>query len=248
MTLVDLQQAVPDGRTFQRVLTQAFPPAPIALACSADEADRRFDGHILREMSADPARHSGIPWSDGVNLYRVIRAEPVTRSIEVGLGFGFSALFCLQAHRDNGGGHHAAIDPCQRALDARTLEKNAWEGGALRAIETAALSDLFTHYDEPDFLVWPALIRERQRVGLCLLDGMGLFDLVMMNAVQADMVLEPGGLLVFRVCWPGIMKALLFWLQNRSYTLLEVQPACRQLVFLRKQADDRRHWTTFHDF
>jgi hypothetical protein len=46
-------------------------------------------------------------------LYGLVRENRLARTLEVGMGWGLSSMVICQALRDNGGGHHLAIDPWQ---------------------------------------------------------------------------------------------------------------------------------------
>src|SRR5918996_3216367 len=56
---------------------------------------------------------TSVSYESGALLYEFVRERRPERTLEVGLAWGGSALFICQAHRDNGSGHHTAVDPHQ---------------------------------------------------------------------------------------------------------------------------------------
>ena len=85
------------------------------------------------EGKANANVQSVIPRIQGAALYEWIRRSGLTRTLEIGMGYGLSTLFICQAHADNGReGRHIAIDPGQ---------KTTFESIGLLNIQRAELSD-----------------------------------------------------------------------------------------------------------
>jgi hypothetical protein len=106
------------------------------------------------------------------------------------MAFGRSTLFILQALLENGGDFrpHVVIDPYQ---------SSAYHNAGLRLIRDLGLAELVEFYQEPSELVLPLLAREKRQFGLGFIDGDHRFDGVFTDFRFADLLLEPGGLMVF---------------------------------------------------
>ena len=152
---------------------------------------------------------AGISRSEGEALYRVIRATNARRTLEVGMAVGLSALFFCQAHRDQGGGQHVAVDPFQTRDFGRI---------GLRNIEHAGLADLLRFIELPSQQALPQLWREGEQFDFILIDGAHLFDTAMVDFFYADKLIPVGGLIMLDDLWmPAVAKVVSFALRNLPY-------------------------------
>jgi predicted O-methyltransferase YrrM len=103
----------------------------VGLETFVEQAYRR--GHVL-DGGGNPvelAPHS-IERDSGATLRNLAVAEGATRTIEVGLALGMSALFLCQAVLPLGG-RHVAVDPCQQ---------ESWNGAGMRTLREAVVEHL----------------------------------------------------------------------------------------------------------
>lgn len=201
-------------------------------------------------------------------LYEWIRQERPARTLEIGLGYGASALFICQAHQDNeNGGYHTAIDP---------NESTRWQSIGRLNVQRAGLDNRFRCVEATSFEALPRLLREGKRFDFAFIDGSHKFDYALVDFFYIDKLLPVGGCVAVDDLWmPGVRKVVSFVLNNRAYQL--VDPAstrrtplwkwamrtgrrCLQnplgrdwslkvipenICFLRKTAADQRSWD-FH--
>jgi predicted O-methyltransferase YrrM len=173
---------------------------------------------------------TSVSYESGALLYEFVREKRPERTLEVGLAWGGSALFICQAHRDNGSGHHTAVDP----LQARTYRSV----GVLN-IERAGLQDVFRFLPELSFDALPRLCAEGERFDFVFIDGRHLFDCVLVDFFYVDRLLEIGGYVALDDLWmPAVRKVKSFILRNRSYELvplagLKALPDWQQMVWQR---------------
>lgn len=151
-----------------------------------------------------------IPREEGDYLYSLVRHYRPAVTVEVGLANGLSALFLTAAHADNGpGGRHIAIDPFQRT---------DWNNVGVGLLRQAGLGDRVRLVELPSHQALPDLEREGVRAGLVFIDGAHLTDYVFADALGADRLLEPNGLLAFDDAdWPAIQPVIRYFLANRHY-------------------------------
>jgi hypothetical protein len=91
------------------------------------------------------------------------------RTLEIGLGFGGSAMIFTASHRQTGKrplGQHTAIDPFQ----------NDWNNRALVALDDAGLRGYLDFRPEFSSVALPTLVREGARFELIFIDGSHFFD------------------------------------------------------------------------
>jgi len=190
-----------------------------------------------------PMEEWSLPYYAGETLYRLVTCENLERTFEVGMAHGLSTIFIAQAHRDNGGGRHTAIDPCQSSDFSRC--------GVLN-LRRAGLDDLVEVIEQPNYTALPGLLDAgADRFQLALIDGLHIFDHVMLDFFYSDRLLQVGGYVVFDDSGlPAVRAALNYILENRyeSYERMASLSTGR-LTVLKKVAEDTRvdtHGSTFH--
>jgi predicted O-methyltransferase YrrM len=166
---------------------------------------------------------------------RVVR-EGATQTIEIGLGYGISALFACEGLLANGGpaARHGVVDPYQARLG----------NCGLQVLEEAGLAPLVEHHAEQSQLALPRMLGEGRRFDLAFVDGNHRFDGVFLDLVYLGRLLRKGAV-VFLDDYqlPAVARAASFCLRNLAWTLEEVSPpdALHRWAVLRtsRTADER---------
>ena len=147
-----------------------------------------------------------------------VEREGATNTIEVGLGYGVSALAVCEGLRANGGdgARHVVVDPFQ---DTR------FQGGGLRLLEEAGMAHLLELHREESQLVLPRLAAEGRRVDLAFVDGNHRFDAVFLDLVYLGRLVRGGGI-VFLDDYqlPSVARAVSFCTTNLGWRLEEASP------------------------
>lgn len=153
----------------------------------------------------------------------VIR-ERAARTIEIGLGYGISALFICQGLLASGGpgARHIAIDPNQAGF----------ANCGLQFLDEAGVAGLVEHHAEESQIVLPRLWSEGHRFDLAFVDGNHRFDAVFVDLFYLGRLLRPGGI-VFLDDYhlPGIARAASFFRANLGWNLEEISTV-----------EDLHHW------
>jgi predicted O-methyltransferase YrrM len=179
----------------------------------------RSDGsvHRLFPVAVGPAE------GDAIRSW-VIR-EAAAHTIEIGLGYGVSALFVCEGLLANGiaGACHVVIDPNQ---DTR------FAGCGIQFLDEAGVTSLIEHHAEESQIIMPRLVSAGRRFDLAVVDGNHRFDAVFVDLFYLGRLLRPGGIVfVDDYHLPGIARAASFFLANLGWSLEEVSTA-----------EDRHHW------
>jgi predicted O-methyltransferase YrrM len=155
---------------------------------------------------------SGIPYDEGMAIHELIRRTRSERTLEVGMAYGLSGLFACQAHVENNiGGVHTAIDPEQC---------NVFDSIGIINIERAGLEQHFRFFEACSYEALPQLLKQGERFDFIFIDGMHVFDFTLVDFFYADLLLKPGGYLMFDDLWmPSVRKVFLYVLRNRRYKL-----------------------------
>ncbi|WP_404309367.1 class I SAM-dependent methyltransferase [Neorhodopirellula lusitana] len=150
-----------------------------------------------------------IPREQGDLLFSLVRHLKPLRTIEIGLANGISALHIARAIRENGCGHHWAIDPYQTT---------DWHGVALASLRQTGLDSLVSLDERPSHWAVPDLEEAGGRVQFAFVDGSHLLDYVMADFMMIDRILDVGGLIAFDDSdWPAVLHVIRFAVTNCEY-------------------------------
>ena len=171
-------------------------------------------------------------------LARLTRELDARRTIETGMAAGHSAVAIASVHAERGDGHHTCVDPYQTAQ---------WKSAGLDLCEAAGVLDRVELIEEPSEFALPRLAGEGARFDLAFVDGLHLFDHVLVDFFYFDRMLEVGGVVVFHDTWmPAVQKVVGYVVANRAYErhggrTAELERESNVSV-LRKTAVDDRDW------
>jgi predicted O-methyltransferase YrrM len=155
------------------------------------------------------APHS-IQREQGEALRDLAIAEGASRTIEVGLALGMSALFLSQAVLQ-AGGRHVAIDPFQQ---------ESWNGAGLRTLREAGIEDLVEVIEEESQLALPRLVAEGREFDFAFVDGDHRFEGVFLDLYLMTRLVRPGGLIVVDDMWmPAVRMAVAYVEKNLGVAL-----------------------------
>ena len=162
-------------------------------------------------------RISGGIHKDEAELLARVSAEidPVV-SLEIGLGYGYSALTICSARPPAAGRRHIVIDPHQRTY---------WKGMGLAHLDAAEFGGIVDFHEDLSYRVLPALERENVRVDLAFVDGWHTFDFAFVDFFFIDKLLREDGVVVFDDAdWPSIRPVLRYAVTNLSYAVHATLP------------------------
>jgi predicted O-methyltransferase YrrM len=174
----------------------------------------RSDGtlHRLFPVAASAA--------EGEALRGWVVREKAARTIEIGLGYGISALHvCEGLLLANAApvALHAVIDPYQAGR---------FSDCGLQVLEEAGVLGLVEHHAEESQLALPRLLGEARVFDLAFVDGNHRFDGVFVDLVYLGRLVRPGGIIFLDdYQLPAVVRAVSFFLTNLGWTLEEVSAA-----------------------
>ncbi|MCE7980593.1 MAG: class I SAM-dependent methyltransferase [Caldilinea sp. CFX5] len=193
-----------------------------------------FDGsaHTIFPVAASP--------TDSEALRRWVMQEKAAQTIEIGLGYGMSALHICEGLVANGraAAHHVVIDPFQASRFANC---------GLQVLQAAAVLPLVEHHAEKSHFVLPRLLSEGRQFDFAYVDGNHRFDGVFLDLYYLGHLVKNGGVIMLDdYDLPGIKRAVAFFTSNLNWTIAET---ANDWIALRTAtgADDR-HFTYFVEF
>ena len=171
-------------------------------------------------------------------LARLTRELDASHTIETGMAAGHSAVAIASVHAERGAGLHTCVDPYQTAQ---------WQSAGLGLCERAGVADFVELVEEPSELALPEMLSTGTRAGLVFIDGLHLFDHILIDFFYFDRMLEQGGVVVFHDTWmPAVQKAVGYVVSNRAYRRFEGRTAEldreTNVSVLTKLAEDDRDW------
>ena len=169
-------------------------------------------GQVLLPSGDRVAVSSHIDPACGGLLQKAIReVRPIT-AVEVGLAFGISTLYMLEALSETGARKLIGMDPAQH--------DNMWRGGGLHSVERARYRSLYEFHEDTSQQVLPRLVARGERIGVGFIDGWHTFDHVLVDFFYIDQMLEVGGIVVFDdVGYPAVRRLCEFVVTNRAYEI-----------------------------
>ena len=157
--------------------------------------------------------HGNVGPESGKVIQRAIAATRPRMALEVGLAFGISTLYILDAMQQHGGGTLIGMDPAQH--------DTTWRGGGLHNVQRAGFRNQYLFHEESSQIVLPRLAAAGTRIQFAFIDGWHTFDHTLVDFFFIDRMLDVGGIIVIDdVGYPSIRRLCHFILSNREYTTL----------------------------
>jgi predicted O-methyltransferase YrrM len=172
---------------------------------------------------SDGTLHSIFPVAvyaaEGEALREWVLREGATRTIEIGLGYGISALHICEGLLGNADpvARHVALDPYQATRFADC---------GLQFLEEAGIAQMVEHHAEESQIALPRFLDEARRFHLAFVDGNHRFDGVFLDLVFLGRLVRAGGIVfVDDYQLPAVARAASFCVTNLGWTLEEVSTA-----------------------
>ncbi len=196
----------------------------------------RIDGtlHRLFPVAASAA--------EGEALREWVVREGATQTIEIGLGYGISALHICAGLLENADptARHVAIDPNQATRFANC---------GLQFLDEAGVAELVEHHAEESQIVLPRFLGEARRFHLAFVDGNHRFDGVFLDLTFLGRLVRAGGIIFLDdYHLPAIARAASFCLTNLGWTLEDVSDAHHWAVLRTSRVPDRRPYDYYVAF
>lgn len=166
-----------------------------------------------------------ITTGEGEAIRKWVITENAARTIEIGLAFGFSALYICEGLLLNGNPDpkHVTLDPGQAS---------AYANRGLEILAEAGIKSLVEFYQEKSQLALPQFLKEGRQFDLAFVDGNHRFDAVFVDLYYLGQLVRKGGIIILDdYNLPGIKRAVSFFVNNLEWRIEETSPP-----------DDPHHW------
>jgi predicted O-methyltransferase YrrM len=183
--------------------------------------------------------------AEGEALREWVTREHASQTIEIGLGYGVSALFICEGLLGNAdpAARHVVLDPHQATRFANC---------GLQLLEESGVAPLVEFHADESQIALPRFLSERRVFDLAFVDGTHRVDGIFVDLVYLGRLVRPGGLAFLDdYQLPAVARAASFFVANLGWELVEVSPtdALHQWAVLRtSRAPDTRRFDQYVDF
>jgi predicted O-methyltransferase YrrM len=187
----------------------------------------------------------GVPSGEGEALRAWVEREDAVTTIEVGLGYGISALFICDGLLANGhpSARHVALDPNQH---------EGFSDVGLQVIDEAGAAGMLEFYAERSEIALPRFLSLGRSFDLAFIDGNHRFEGLFLDLISLGRLVRRGGVIVLDdYQLPSAKKAVRFCLTNLGWALQEegIADALHHWAVLRTPAVPiERNFDHFVDF
>lgn len=200
------------------------------------------DGTVV--AASDGSMHTIFPVAvdaaQGMVVRKWVLQEDAAHTVEIGLGYGISALHICEGLVANGhtDADHVVLDPFQTSRFANC---------GLQVLAAAGVASLIEHHSEKSHFVLPQFLRDGRQFDFGYVDGNHLFEGVFLDLYYLGLLVRKGGIIILDdYNLPGIRRAVAFFVTNRSWTIEE---SSDNWVVLRTPMEvEDRHFTYFVEF
>ena len=177
--------------------------------------------------------------SEGDGLRDWVVRESATKTIEVGLGYGVSALHICEGLVKNGNeeAKHIVLDPSQVAR---------FSNCGLQALEDAGVGHIVEHISDVSEIVLPQFLKEGRCFDLGFVDGNHHFEHVFVDLFYLGRLVRKGGVIILDdYDVSGIKSAVSFWVKNAKWEIVDTFGDGHSVVL--RTSEEVHHWD-FRDF
>jgi len=205
------------------------------------------DGSMIAEAdgSTHDVRAVAISAGEGEALKRWVLREKASKTIEIGLAYGVSALYICEGLIESGDPHarHVVLDPFQARRFANC---------GLQVLEEGGVRSLVEYHDEMSQIALAGFLKEGRQFDLGFVDGNHRFDSAFVDLFYLGRLLRKAGVILLDdYNLPGIRRAVSFFLTNLDWSVEETSPkgdSHHWIVLRTADADDNRPFRYFVDF
>lgn len=209
--------------------------------------DRDGETQVFPKNANIPPFHTAsIPTTEGESLSKWVTKEKAVKTIEVGLAYGFSALYICEGLLLN-----KKKNSKHTIIDAWQTQKNKYANIGLHTLTRAGLKKTIEFYGERSQIVLPRLLNENKKFDFGFIDGCHLFDYVFLDLFYLGQIVKKGGVIfIDDYDTVAIKKAATFFINNLDWKIEERGSFGHRkwLVMRTLKKEDKRHFRYFVDF
>lgn len=180
-------------------------------------------------------RFVSVSRAEGEFMHEWVRDHELTRTLEIGLGYGASAACILAAHN----GMHTCIDPYQQ---------KDYQDAGLTNLETLGFRDRVSFHQDLSHNVLPKLHAEGQKFDFIFIDGDHRFDRTFIDFYYADLLLAQEGYILFHDAWMRGTQLIAAYIRRNRPNYKQVRRVGVNLILFQKSGRAKTNWDDFKEF
>jgi predicted O-methyltransferase YrrM len=199
---------------------------------------------IENQLGSDGIPHeidgiTKVSFSQGSVLAALHNSIKPSLSIEIGLAYGYSALFILDSMFENNYGKHVAIDP---------YEVTDYHGIGLKSIHDLEFDDRFEWQEATSIDALSTMRRDGVRAQYIYIDGHHTFDVALIDFCCSDKILDTGGVIILDDMWMPSIKTVVSFVKNNFQHYEQLDINYDNICCLKKTREYFRPWNHFVRF
>jgi len=174
-------------------------------------------------------------------MYNLINENKLKNTLEVGLGYGKSALYILCGalkHNKNVDYKHIVMDPFQ----------SKYNYGAIANFKKLHVENQIEFNEEYSHFVLPKIVQSNRKFDFILIDGGHKFDDQFVDFYYADLLAEKSAFILFHDTWMRSTALLVSYIKTNRKDYKHIHVPLRNLCLFQKISTDQRDWLHFKEF
>lgn len=182
-----------------------------------------------------PEGNSSIPKKQAEFIYSFLKDKNIKKTLEVGFCFGCSTAYIMSATLSP----HYVIDPNQAGQ---------WKNSGIKNIKALKLDKYLRFENDFSHNALPKLLKKGIKIDFAFIDGMHLFDYIMVDFFYIDLLLNNNGYVLFHDKWMRSTQMVAEWIKTNKTNYRLVEVPVKNLILFQKLNEDTRYWNYFEEF
>ena len=195
------------------------------------------------QLGYDGERHAllentRISPEQGMWLYSLCREVKPKATLEIGLAYGFSTVYFLAAIRENGVGHHTAVDPFQ----------SDWHGIGVLQSQNLDMGHRFRLMEEKSVSALVHFADRGEMFELMFIDGNHVFDSILVDFALSAELCPVGGYIILDDMWMASTRTVAAFIRSNRKDFEEITTPVSNVAAFRRISEDARDWNHYVEF
>ena len=192
-------------------------------------------GAIYRQLEIpDEKKGVSITEADAEYIYSFIKEKKISKTLEVGFGYGCSAAHIISATKSL----HYVMDPMQ----------DMFSNQGLKNIDKLGFTKYLKFENDFSHVVLPELLKKNLKVDFAFIDGSHKFDDLFVDFYYIDLLLNHNGYILFHDSWMRSTQYLISWIKTNKRNYRILRTPINNLILVKKISSDNRDWCHFKGF
>lgn len=184
-----------------------------------------------------------IPTEDATTAVRATEAQFIhdflkqldaPKTLEIGFGYGRSACYIMAATQQP----HTVMDPFQDHYNRQ----------ALANVEACGFGDKLNFIEDFSHHVLPQMVKDGRKFDFIFIDGDHKFDGIFVDFYYADMLLNPGGSILFHDTWMRSTQLVMSFVEKNRKDYRKMLINQNNMLLFQKVGQDKRNGMHFKEF